>query len=323
MSFLESLTTLAEPYGCDNMGKLRSAIVHTPGKELDLVNSSTFKKYLFDEPPDAARFRDEHLRYQALLKSHGVKVLELSDYVHRHKDVIERLPNTTYVHDTAAVSGKGAILSSMDALIRKGENAVVREAFENLGIPVLIEFDDPCDAFEGCALLSADSVLVFCTDRFKFASVYKFIRMALEHFSEVIFCNVPKGKGYSHPDTVFNRINASLALAYLPAIRETYLFRRGSVRKIDFSKHMKRMGIELVGVSQREQKRDACSFLALDNDVIVHDEKALDSYTRRYVSRKGIDFVFHNSRYLKAGGGSIRSLTLRLCRNNNVACPCD
>ncbi len=317
MSFVQFDKNLTKPYGCDSIGRLRSVIVHTPGKELELINENNCERWLFKDAPNAARFRDEHLRYQLLLQMHGVKIYELSDYVFDHRRLIDFLPNMTYLHDTAVVSSKGAIISNMASQVRKKEKNVVREAFDNLGIPVLVQFDDERDAFEGCQLISPENVIVFCTDRFKYASVYKFIRMALGHFDEIVFVNVPKERGFTHPDTVFNRISPNLAVAYMPALRETFLFRKGTVRKVDFVQYMKHMGIEIVSVSDSEQRRNGCSFVPLESGVIIHDDQALDKYTRKYLSGKGVQFIFHHGRYLKAGGGSIRSHTLSLHRKSD------
>ena len=115
-------------------------MIHTPGEELKLIKKSNYKKLLFEKVPDIKCFIEEHLRYQELLVSNGVKLFELSDYVKVNRDLISNMPNLTYLHDTAVISKKGAIISRMRPPARKNEEIIVKEALLNLGIPVLFEF---------------------------------------------------------------------------------------------------------------------------------------------------------------------------------------
>ena len=141
------------PYGCEEFGRLARVMLHRPGSELELINHDNHRQWLFDRVPDIGRFIDEHDRYRQLLISHGVDVLELSDYVNDHHEMVARMPNLTYLHDIAVISSKGAILSSMAWEGRKNEEIVVREALTNLGIPILIEADATQGAFEGCQVM--------------------------------------------------------------------------------------------------------------------------------------------------------------------------
>ena len=47
-------------YGCDELGRLKSALVHTPGDELTLVNESNYKHWLYDGVPDISGYVEEH-----------------------------------------------------------------------------------------------------------------------------------------------------------------------------------------------------------------------------------------------------------------------
>lgn len=306
--------TFSIPYGCDELGRLESVLLHTPGKALELINEENRQFWLFDKVPDVPKFIEEHRKYRELLISHNVKVYELSDYVYHHSYLIEKMPNLIYLHDIAVISSKGAIISCMARGGRKGEEIVAREALANLGIPVLIEFDEGVDAFEGCLLISENIILVADTERHNNSSIRKFIRAASRNFQDVIYVDVPQERRYMHPDTIFNRVKHNLALAYLPAFKETYLFRRGKMRKINFAEYMKRKGIEIINVSDSEQRRLACSFVPLQSGVIFHYDTALDKETHRTLSRKGVELILFHPESLVAGGGSLRCLTLRLHR---------
>lgn len=301
-------------FGCERLGRLTRVMVHRPGDELRIIDATNHHDWLFDSVPDIDAFQDEHESYCELLRSHGVEVVELADQIDNAAEKLARLPNITYMHDTAVIANKGAILSSMAWEGRRNEHLVVREALQNLEIPVLWEFDEPDDAFEGCLLPWPGAVLVAETERHSPRSVAKFLKRALAEFEEVIYLDVPKARRYMHPDTIYNRITERLALVHLPAIRAARLYHRRRVEPIDFAEFLQARGVELVNVSDSEQRRLACSFVPLEPGVLFHYDTALDPDTRKLLSRKGVEFLFLHPEALRAGGGSLRCLTLRLHR---------
>lgn len=311
---MSEILTAKIPYGCEAFGRLTRVMMHRPGKELELISRENHRQWLFDRVPDIGRFIEEHDRYRQLLISHGVEVIELSDYVNDHHELMTRMPNLTFMHDIAVICSKGAILSAMALNGRKNEEIVVREALIKLGIPIFIGLNAPQDAFEGCLLLSSDTVLVAKTERHHWAAITKFIRKALTTFQEVIYVDIPKARRFMHPDTIYNRVTPYLALAYLPAFQTSYLFTSKSVDKLDFAEHMRRKGVEIINVSNSEQLRLACSFVPLQPGVIFHYDTALDKETQVLLARKGVEIIFFHPEAITAGGGSLRCITLRLHR---------
>jgi arginine deiminase len=303
-------------YGCDELGRLKSVLLHTPGEELTLINELNYKLWLYDKVPDISGYIKEHRNYQELLESNGVKVYELTDYVEENKDLMQKMPNITFLHDTAVISRKGAMLSKMRPPAREKEEIVVKEALSNLGIPILNEFNGEKGFFEGCLLISKETVFVADTERHTYPFIQEFISSALKEFDEVIYARIPKARRYMHPDTVFNRIREDLALAYLPAFEETCLFTKDSREKTDFKQLMKERGMEIISVSNSEQSRLACSFVPLESGTIFHYDTAIDYNTRKSLSREGVEIMPFHPEALLAGGGSLRCHTLRLCRRN-------
>lgn len=301
-------------YGCGTLGRLRSVLLHTPGESLERVNAVNCHRWLFDTAPDPKRFREEHCRYGDLLRSLGVEVFELAEQVRERRDLLPFLPNLTYLHDVAVISDNGAILSRMARRGRMGEELVVREALERLGIPIIIDFEGNGHAFEGCLLISPETVLVAHTERHAAESIRAFIPAALRYFREIIVADIPRARRFMHPDTVFNRIRPDLALAHLPSFRDVRLYRNGYVGSVDFFDFLRHKGVEIIPVSDAEQRRLACSFVPLESGVMIHYDTALSPETRRLLSRKGVEFFFFHPDALKAGGGSLRCLTLRLHR---------
>ncbi len=304
-------------YGCDELGRLKSVLVHTPGEELTLVNESNCKHWLYDKVPDISGYIKEHRSYQELLESNGVRVYELEDNVEENIDMIRNMPNLTFLHDTAVITGKGAILSRMRPPAREKEEVVVKEALNNLGIPILSEFNGGEGFFEGCLLLSKETVFVADTERHTYPFIREFISNILKEFNEVIYVRIPKARRYMHPDTVFNRIREDLALAYLPAVEETCLFTEDSRERIDFKAFMREKGVGIIPVSDSEQSRLACSFVPLESGTIFHYDTALDQKTRKNLESEGVEIIPFHPNALLAGGGSLRCHTLRLCRRKN------
>lgn len=302
-------------YGCESFGRLRRVMVHTPGDELQRVREYNFTDWLFDRPPEPERLREEHLSWCRLLERHGVEVVQLSDHVSENEAAVSELPNLTYLHDAAVITSRGAILSRMSGRARRGEEQVVGKALADLGIPVWIGFNGPDDRFEGCLLLSRETVLVAETERHSRAAVGAFVRWASEWFREVVYVDVPKARRYMHPDTVFNRVDHDLALAFTPAFLQTFLFSRGRAREIDFKRFMAERGVEVIDVSAAEQERLACTFVPLEPGTIFHYDTALDRKTVRMLERRGVKVLMFHPEALTAGGGSLRCITLRLLRD--------
>lgn len=311
---METCKTLGVEYGCDEFGRLTSVLMHRPGKELELIGPENHQSWLFDAVPEIGLLVEEYDRYRELLAALGVRVFELTEHLDDHQAMISRMPNLMYMHDTAVISRKGAIISSMAMEGRRDEHRVVRAALRNMGVPILYEFEEAADAFEGCLLLGPDTILVAETERHSATSVEKFVRDIRRSFEEVLWVKTPRSRRFMHPDTIFNRVKDDLALAYLPAFISTRLFDAAGEREVDFSWYMRRRGVEVLEVSDDEQKRLACSFVPLEPGVMIHYDTALDRGTVKRLERRGVELVLFHPNHLNAGGGSLRCLTLRLHR---------
>ncbi|HNW38238.1 MAG TPA: arginine deiminase, partial [Methanosarcina vacuolata] len=58
-------------YGCEELGRLKSVLMHTPGEELSLLNELNYKHWLYDKVPEISGYIKEHRNYQELLESNG------------------------------------------------------------------------------------------------------------------------------------------------------------------------------------------------------------------------------------------------------------
>ena len=301
-------------YGIEEFGRLKTVMVHRPDISLQKITEDNKDFYLFDAVPDVDRYLEEHERYCALLREHGVNVHYLSDHVHRNRDLLERLPNLAYMHDTAVISSHGAIVSKMSSMGRRHEEIVVKEALTDMGVPILYE---PCegDSFEGCLLLSPQTVFVADTERHSKRSIEKFITYILGYFEEVIYAHIPQARRFMHPDMVLNRVTDRLMVYYPPAFLETFHITRDTRTAIDLKRWMKKRGIDLIPLSDGEQRRWASSFVPLQPGVIFCYDISYEPKTEALLEREGVRLIPFHPEGLLAGGGSLRCLTMRVYRN--------
>lgn len=301
-------------YGIEKFGRLKAAMLHRPEQSLFKITEENREFFLFDQVPDVDKYLEEHQQYCALLQNYGVCVHELSEHVHRNRDLLERLPNLAYMHDIAVISSQGAILSKMSSRGRCHEEIVVREALTNLGIPMLYEPLEG-ESFEGCLLLSPKTVFVADTERHSRKSVEQFISHILRSFDEVIYAKIPQERRFMHPDMVLNRITDQLMVYYPPAFLQTFCFSGDKKAQIDLKAWMKERNVTLIPLSDREQRQWGSSFVPLEPGVIICYDISYGAGTLHLLEQEGVRFIFFHPDALLAGGGSLRCLTMRLYRN--------
>lgn len=301
-------------YGTEKLARLRTVFLHQPNQSLNLVNYSNYQDYLFNFPPDIDQYRDEHHQYAQLLRSQGIQVLELKDYVQENKALIPTLPNLPYLNDTCLITSQGAIVSKMCPGSRAGEELVVQEAIENSGIPIFHVFHGDAQ-FEGCLVISPDILFIADTERHNRITIEGFFDQALEIFPEIIFAEIPQERRYMHPDMIFGRISENLALCYSPAFLKTFLITKEKRTEIILNDYLAKKDIELLEVSDQEQQNWGCSFVSLQPNTLIHYDISLNLNTQNKLSRKGVEIIEFHPDALLAGGGSLHCLTLRVWRN--------
>ena len=302
-------------YGIERFGRLKTVLLHRPDRSLPKINETNREYFLFDQVPNVEKYLEEHQRYCALLEKHGVTVHQLSDHVRQNTDLLERLPNLAYLHDTAVVSSYGAIVSKMSSMGRRHEEIVVREALTDLGVPILYEPDEG-EAFEGCLLLAPGIVFVADTERHSRTSIQKFIDFILGYFNEVIYARIPQERRFMHPDMVLNRVTEQLMVYYPPAFLETYSITKERRTSVDLKTWMNARGIDLIPLSDSEQKQWGSSFVPLEPGVLINYDISFSPQTVRTLEQEGVRLIPFHPDALLAGGGSLRCLTMRIWRDD-------
>ncbi len=306
--FLEMIS-----YGIENFGRLKAVMLHRPDMSITKVNKENMKYFLFDRVPEVDRYLEEHRQYGQLLEQNGVTVYQLSEHVKRNTELVERLPNLTYLHDIDEITSHGAIVSKMASQGRSHEEIAVAEALGNLGIPTLYEPNEG-DAFEGCLLVDNHTVFIANTERHNSPSIQRFIDFILGYFNTVVYAIIPKERRYMHPDMIINRMTKNLMVYYPPAFLNTYVVTKTGITQIEIKEWLKTRQIEVVPISDAEQKRWGTSFVPLEPGLIINYDISLDMQTIKTLEHEGVRFIHFHPDALLAGGGSLRCLTMRLLR---------
>ena len=300
-------------FGTENLARLKRVLLHQPIESLSSITEANYQYHLFNSVPKVDQYLREHEEYSQLLQAHDVEILQVRDFVHQTKDLLAKLPNLAYLHDTAVVTHKGVILSEMCPGTRAGEEQVVKEALTNIGIPIFHEFATN-EQFEGCLISSPTTLIIVDTERLSPSTIERFFVKALELFEEVLYIEAPQARRFMHADMIFNRISKDLALYFPPAFLRSYMINRHTKIEIDFKSYLEKKNIELVEISDKEQQNWGCSFVPLEPKILIHYDIALNAQTKKKLKQRGVQILEFHPEALLAGGGSLRCLTLRLWR---------
>ena len=80
-------------------GRLRTVLMHIPGKEIELVGPTTYDRFLFADAIDPVQFRADHERFVEALRSEEVDVVMPTELLLEDPllDSVQRSPNLVYV----------------------------------------------------------------------------------------------------------------------------------------------------------------------------------------------------------------------------------
>ncbi|MHB1047512.1 MAG: arginine deiminase family protein, partial [Thermoanaerobaculia bacterium] len=82
------------------IGRLRSVVVHQPGREIDRMTPGMMQDLLFDDILHGARAREEHRRFQQVLRLFA-EVLEVQDLLEEVLADADRRALVLADHDAA------------------------------------------------------------------------------------------------------------------------------------------------------------------------------------------------------------------------------
>ncbi len=135
-----------QAWGVDNdVGRIRSILVHRPGPELDMVDPAKrieeigsygdLEKGWYwqsDTVPDMDKLRAQHDQMVEVFRREGIEVHYLDG-----QGQTDGMLKAVYTRDSALMVKGGAIVCRMAPRIRQGEEMVVTRTLAKLGVPIL------------------------------------------------------------------------------------------------------------------------------------------------------------------------------------------
>jgi N-dimethylarginine dimethylaminohydrolase len=298
-------SSLKTNYGIDNSGALKTVIMHTPQIEDDFQNLTN------DQNESTIQ---EHSWLCDFFRSFGINVIQLSDLVMENVDLLPTLPGLIYPGFTAVVCRTGAFLSRHQDNIRCKEEFVVNESLRHLSIPIKHEFQNTKGYFEGFIPYDQKTLFLTASADCNRDIIIAFIQNALMFFDDVIELSLHPHVKHTRIDSIFNVARTGCAIYSPSCIESTKLYRRYITENISVEDYCRKRNIELIAVSEEEQTRDCCAFVAINNNTIAHFESVFSGDTFWRLKNKNINLVTFKSNHLQIANSAMSSYILPIYR---------
>ena len=298
-------------------GRLRTVLMHIPGKEIELVGPTTYDRFLFADAIDPVQFRADHERFVDALRSEEVDVVMPTELLLEDPllDSVQQSPNLVYVRDTAAVTRAGYILAKMKSPVRRNETRIVEAVLRRLAIPKLMKATVPATIEGGDLIfLDDDTLLLGVGNRTNRAGFRELLATGTKSGLRRLLA-VPLPSSVIHLDGTMMVIDRDLAIVHKQSLRNTAsLFENGRLkRRLKLIEFLKTSGTRLVEVTDYERQRRAT------NVMTIAPRKAIgytgNARVKRALVENGVDFVEIEGTELIRGYGGPRCMTMPILRD--------
>jgi len=294
-------------WGCDSdIGKLRVALMHRPGEEMEIVQRLPLIPELgaYGDPETGAYWRGEvrptlaeqqaqHDALATALREEGVEVVYLKRCSPgRHKSI--------YTRDSSFAVKGGAIVTRMGPKIRRGEEAPVTETLASIGMPILRTIHGT-GLMEGgsFAWIRPDLAVVGVSSRVNEEGARQVEEVLKVQGARLIRVQIP---GYRlHIDGAFVMIHHDTAIV------------NPSTLPFVFMEELKKEGIRLIPVNH-EDPSWAINCLAVAPGRVLMSDK-VSPRTQDALDRAGISVRLVAYDKVGLGGGGIHCSTCPLVRD--------
>lgn len=238
-------------FGYPEYGRLRTVLMHTPGKELSLVSPKTYEKFLFGDAINPEQFRKDHERFVEILRSEGVNVALITGLLRDQPELLsqtEGLPNLMYTRDTSTITPAGYVLTRMKSPVRRKETTVVEAALRQLSIHPLLKVEAPA-TLEGGDMIFLDEeiVLLGTGNRTNQNGLQQLARIGRKSGLRSLLA-VPLPSWVIHLDGTMMIVDRDLAIVHRRSLDRPALIYEGGklVKRIRMLEFLKRRGIRLL-----------------------------------------------------------------------------
>jgi N-dimethylarginine dimethylaminohydrolase len=242
-------------------GTLERVIMHRPGPELGKVTPETLREFHFTRPVDREKFVADYDALLAVVRSHGVEALLLSEILARDDDALRYMaqrPNMTYTRDLAAVFSRGAVIMGPHLKGRRGDQHMLARAFRRLGVPLLGAIEPP-GYLEGggVTLVGDDTAVASLCDRANEEGT-KALRDIVLGRDVRYFLEVPLPFGHIHIDGIFMVLDEKLCLIYEDSLGvfpcRLYEAGQAEPRHVMFAEFLEQRGFTCIPITQEERR---------------------------------------------------------------------
>lgn len=296
-SFAEEMKELWGDWYCDSeVGKLRSVLLHRPGKEIEGITEENFSEYRFRGAIDTEKAGHEQDALADIYRDHGVEVHYVTG---QRKDK----PNAMFLRDLVLMTPEGAIICRPAIPARRGEEKAVAQSLAALGVPILKTINGN-GYFEGaCAMwVNRETVVIGTGSRANEAGAQQ-VEAELRNIgvTNIIRTQIPYGS--IHLDGYMNMADKNKVVVFPWHL--TY----------DCAAALMKAGVEIVEVTDIHELKEgmALNFVTLAPGKVVMP--AGNPNTKKLLEDNGIEVLETELTELMNGWGSCHCMTLFLKRD--------
>jgi len=299
-------------------GRLQKVLMHSPGSELDLIDSKSFKNYLYRDVVFRDKFRRDHEDFVNVLKKEGVEVMLLGDILkddEKTRSLIGQCPNLVYTRDIVSVTRAGSIVMRMKSKVRAKEPEIAKLALDKLGVPELMEVSSP-GTMEGGNLvyMSDKTLLVGIGDRTNNTAVKQLLGHLKENDLDIVIA-VPLPQWAVHLDGLLMFLDRDLCIIHKQSLtgRSTLIKSNGRKRRIDLIDYLTSEGFRFIEVTDYERHMRAANLVAIGPRKAV-GYAGIDR-VKSLLIQNGVDLIEIEGSELIRGGGGPHCMTVPMLRD--------
>ena len=276
------------------IGKLRSVLMHRPGKEIE--NITDLNKAYFRDFVDVDKVRWEHDQLAQVYRDHGIEV----NYV---GETDPECPNAMFCHDLVLGTPEGVIVTRPGIEVRSKEVKFASQAVAKLGVPIVKTIHGN-GVFDGACATWVDRETVFVgTGTRCNAEGLKQVSDAFRDMGVKNVISLSIARNQNHLDGFLSIVDTDVAVVY-PYITPDVIY-----------EELENRGFRFVEIPAFEEKINfAANSVALEPGKIVMPKGS--PRTVELLEKAGVQVIELDLDEIKKGGGSVHCLTAFLQRDD-------
>ncbi len=300
-------TYWGKAWGIDNdVGRIRSILVHRPGKEMDVVDPSKRIEsigsfgdieagwyFQSDTVPPIADMQAQHDALVAALKAKGVEVH------HVDGDADGRL-KSCYTRDPLIMVKGGAIICRMGTRVRRGEELAITRTLARLGIPILRTLSGSAVMEGGSfAWINERTAVIGCSIRVNREGAEQVAEVLKRQGVELLIIDLV---GYDiHIDGSFQMIAKDLAIVDPIGLPFSFL------------EKLKELGVQTIEISPADDRWIVNSLAIAPGELLM--PQGASNQTLDALAKHGVTWTVVPYGKMQLNGGGIHCSTTPLIRD--------